>query len=186
MNKKVLISIIVAVIIILAIGIVFILTNKSKSSPEDTLNKYISYINDKNYDGMYQLLNSASKEAISSGDFIARNENIYDGIELQNIEIEITSLEKLSSSETNISYNTKMNTLAGEINFSNIVTLVKEEEEYKITWSSNVIYPQLNNDDKLRIKTSSSKRGTITDRNNRLLAGEGEVSSVGLVPRENE
>ena len=182
MKKKIIILIVFIAIIIAIITVSFIIINHKNVSPESILNKYISYINDKNYNGMYQLLDNTSKESISSEDFITRNKNIYEGIDLKNISIEIQSTEKVSNSKTNISYNTKMDTEAGDINFSNTVSLIKEGKEYKISWSSNLIFPNLNSDDKVRVQATSAKRGTITDRNNQLLAGEGEVSSVGLVP----
>lgn len=45
-----------------------------------------------------------------------------------------------------------------------------------------MIFPGLNETDKLKIETVETKRGSIYDRNGKLLAGEGKVSSVGFVP----
>ena len=53
---------------------------------------------------------------------------------------------------------------------------------YKIIWTSNVIFPGLSDTDKLKINTVYTTRGSIYDRNGKLLAGEGKVSSVGFVP----
>lgn len=75
-----------------------------------------------------------------------------------------------------------MQTIAGELNFANTVRLAKEEEGYGIIWTSNVIFPGLNNTDILKIDAVQTKRGSIYDRNGKMLAGEGTVSSVGLVP----
>ncbi|MDE5830728.1 MAG: hypothetical protein K2H53_03510 [Clostridia bacterium] len=58
----------------------------------------------------------------------------------------------------------------------------KKNGKYKIIWTSNVIFPGLSDTDKLKIKTEETKRGSIYDRNGKLLAGEGKVSSVGFVP----
>jgi len=182
MKKKIVILTIIIAIIVLAIGAGFIIINDKAASPESILNKYISYINEKNYDGMYQLLDSTSKKSISNEDFVTRNKNIYEGIDLTNITIEVQNVKKVNDSKTDISYNTKMDTEAGEIDFSNNAALVKENGEYKIDWSSNLIFPNLNNDDKVRVQTASAARGTITDRNGTMLAGAGDVSSVGLVP----
>lgn len=54
--------------------------------------------------------------------------------------------------------------------------------DYKIIWTSNVIFPGLSDTDKLKINTVDTTRGSIYDRNGKLLAGEGKVSSVGFVP----
>lgn len=53
---------------------------------------------------------------------------------------------------------------------------------YKIIWTSNVIFPGLGDTDKLKINITDTTRGSIYDRNGKLLAGEGKVSSVGFVP----
>lgn len=45
-----------------------------------------------------------------------------------------------------------------------------------------MIFPGLNETDKLKINIVETKRGSIYDRNGKLLAGEGKVSSVGFVP----
>lgn len=54
--------------------------------------------------------------------------------------------------------------------------------DYKIIWTSNVIFPGLGDTDKLKMNITDTKRGSIYDRNGKLLAGEGKVSSVGFVP----
>lgn len=45
-----------------------------------------------------------------------------------------------------------------------------------------MIFPGLSSTDKLKIDTVQSTRGSIYDRNGKLLAGEGKMSSVGIVP----
>lgn len=75
-----------------------------------------------------------------------------------------------------------MNTSAGEVSFTNTVTLVKEDKEYKLNWSNSMIFPELGDNDKIRVKTLEAERGNIYDRNNVLLAGKGNISSIGLVP----
>ena len=75
-----------------------------------------------------------------------------------------------------------MNTSAGEISFTNEASVIKEDKKYKINWKNSLIYPYLNENDKIRVKTLKSERGNIYDRNNILLAGKGNISSIGLVP----
>ena len=76
-----------------------------------------------------------------------------------------------------------MNTLAGKINFSNTVEFLKDKEKkYYLNWSSKVIYPELDNVDKVRVVSVEPKRGQILDRNNVVLAGKSVASSIGIVP----
>ena len=45
-----------------------------------------------------------------------------------------------------------------------------------------MIFPELDSTDKVKVSTTSAKRGQIIDRNGHLLAGEGVASSIGVVP----
>lgn len=185
MNQKRVIGIIVAILIIALIvgGITVFVINKNKTKPENIWTQYISYINEQKYEEMYEMITEDTKAQITKEDFINRNKNIYDGIDMTDMQIEILSIEKENSKTAKISYNQKMNTDAGEIKFDNIVRLSKDKEKgYLVNWNSSLIFPTLGNTDKVRIKTISAKRGSIIDRNKQLLAGEGDVSSVGIVP----
>lgn len=183
MKKKIVISIAVILVLILGVIVGITIVNKNKVKPEDILEKYIEKTNEQNYKEMYQMLTEEAKKQISEEDFIKRNENIYQGIEMSNMEIKITNIEKEKDATSKISYTEKINTAAGKIEFSNIVRLSKNKEKgYLINWNSSLIFPQLGTNDKVRIKTVSAKRGEITDKNGNILAGEGDVSSIGIVP----
>lgn len=181
MKKKIFIGIIVALIIIVTGICGFLYLKNNSEKPEDVLTKYMSYINEENYSEMYNLLTDDSKQSITQEDFIKRNKNIYNGIESANLTIELNEVEKIDSNSANITYTTSMDTVAGSLNFKNIATLTKKDGKYYINWSSNLIYPNLNNQDKIKVNVHQAKRGKIYDRNNNEIASEGVVSSVGVV-----
>lgn len=185
MNKKVVIGIVVAIVLIAIIGgvVAFFVLNNPKTNPEDIWKKYISLINEQKYEEMYSMLSEESKAQISQEDFIKRNKNIYEGIDMVNMQVEITGVFEEDSKTRKIEYNSSMETAAGNIEFSNTLKLEKDKEQgYTIKWTSNLIFPQLNDTDKVRIKTISAERGKILDKNGNILAGEGTVSSIGIVP----
>ena len=184
-NKKIII-IVISIILILAIsvgiGITIYFNNKPKNKPEDVLQTFASYINDKKYEDMYSLLSSKSKANISEEDFIKRNKNIYEGIEAENFSVDIQSIEN-ENKLAKVTYKNSMDTMSGHVDFTNTVTLeLNEEKEYKIDWTSNLIFPKLNTEDKVRVKTIEAKRGSILDRNGEYLATNGVASKIGLVP----
>lgn len=181
MNKKVLTGIIMSIIVIIAGLFVFMNMQNNKEKPETVFTQYMSYLNDENYSEMYNYLTEESKQSISKEDFIKRNSNIYSGIEAANIEIELKEIKQLDNQNASITYKTSMDTLAGKLEFNNNVNLIKKDGKYYIDWSSNLIYPNLNNTDKIKINTKEAKRGNIYDRNDKAIASEGIVSSVGLV-----
>lgn len=178
-KKKVLIGVIVLVIIVVAIILgVVIIQNNEKDKVKDLVTEYFSLVNDKNYDELYSKVASMN---MSKDDFIARNKNIYEGIDCANIEINIKNLEKADKGY-NITYNEKFFTSAGEVEFDNTANVVKENKELKLKWDSHIIFPQLNDDEKVRVSTIKAKRGSILDRNDIALAEDGNIASVGIVP----
>lgn len=178
-KKKVLIGVIVLVIIVVAIILgVVIIQNNEKDKVKDLVTEYFSLVNDKNYDELYSKVASMN---MSKDDFIARNKNIYEGIDCANIEINIKNVEKTDKGY-NITYNEKFFTSAGEVEFDNTANVVKEDKELKLKWDSHIIFPQLNDDEKVRVSTIKAKRGSILDRNDIALAEDGNIASVGIVP----
>ena len=190
-KKKIIIISVVAIILVIiavVIGIFFFISNQPKNNPEDVVSTYAQYIVDQNYEEMYNLISENSKAQTSQEDYINRNKNIYEGIEIANFAINITSVEKGDNNTVKVSYNNSMDTMAGHVEFANSMTLsLDDNKEYKINWSSNLIFPSLNNSDKVRVKTIEAERGSILDRNGEYLATNGTASQIGLVPgRMNE
>ena len=178
-GKKKLRAVILFLIIIIAIAIgIFIYTNRTE--PSLALKEYFSKLENKDYEGMYDLvITDMSKE-----DFITRVKNIYEGIEATDISITIAtnSSNKEEEGITNITYTNSMHTLAGNTSFINNAKMKQVENEYKILWDSSLIFPDLNDNQKVRVNTVSYTRGTIYDRNGIALAKKGSIYQVGIVP----
>ena len=173
-KKKIIFGIVAIIVIILIIvGIILIQNKKEEEKVKQTLTEFISLINEKNYEEMY---NKVSNMDMSKEDFITRNKNIYEGIESQNIKVENITLEKQEDKYL-VNYHENMFTGAGEVEFDNQVQIEKQEKEYKLKWSSEFIFPQLADNQKVRISTIKAKRGEIIDRNNVKLASNGTILS---------
>lgn len=185
-NKKGLLigGITAGVVVILAGGgvLAWKLLINTTTPPQETVKNYFALVEKKQYDKMYDMLSESSKEKISKKKFTERNQNIYEGIEVKDIKISIPEKEKLKGSPVTVKYSETMETSADEISFDNAVTLQKEDGEYKIDWDSTVIFSNLQDSYKVQIQTESAQRGTIYDRNGVILAGNGTVLEVGLVP----
>lgn len=187
MKKKTIIWIIVAIVVVATIigTIATIVLTKKVNKPENIWQQYVAYINEQKYDEMYDMITNDSKSQISKDDFVKRNKNIYDGIDMTDMQVQITSVEKENSNTSKISYKQTMDTDAGNVEFENTVRLSRDKEKgYLVNWSSSLIFPTLGSNDKVRIKTISAERGSIVDKNGQLLAGAGSVSSVGIVPKK--
>lgn len=187
MSKKVIITIIIILVLVVAIAggvTAYFFLNQVKEKPEDIWQQYISLITEQKYDEMYNMLTDSSKQQISQEDFVSRNKNIYEGIDMANLNVQISNIVEQEDKKTvKIYYTETMETSAGNIDFDNSVSLVlNDEKHYEIEWSHSLIFPQLSSTDKVRVKTIEAERGEIYDKNGVLLAGKGEISSVGIVP----
>ena len=180
-SKKVIILIAMIVTVLIIVTVCFFIGyNSNKTNPEEILIAYVDDLKNQNYEAMYEKI--SKKNNVNKEKFIARNKNIYEGIEAKNISISIAKTTK-EGDRAQIIFSTSMQTIAGEINFSNTANLVKNEENsYEIEWSSSLIFPELKEDYKIRVKTLEGIRGKILDRNDVVLAGKQTASSIGLVP----
>ena len=180
-NKKIIISILIIIVVIIAIVTTIIIVNKqNEEKAKQVLIDFIALINDKNYEEMYKKTLSMN---MSEEDFITRNKNIYEGIDSSNISIEIKDVQEKKDGYE-ILYTQQMYTSAGEIKFNNVAQIEKENKEYKLEWSSQMIFPELGVTDKVRVSTLTAERGKILDRNGNALAQDGTIASVGIVPRK--
>ena len=148
-------------------------------TPQELLLQYMDYIPSQEYEKMYAMLDTDASGSISQEDFIKRNSAIYEGIELQNMMVEILEYDE---EHRLVTYQTSFDTVAGTIQFENEALFVEGEEGYKLVWDDSMIFPNLSSSDKVRVSTIQAERGEILDRNGRVLAGKGTASSVGIVP----
>ena len=147
-------------------------------TPEELLVEYMNHIPAQEYEQMYAMLHIEASGNVSQEDFIKRNSAIYEGIEIQNMAVEIIAYDE---EQLTVTYQTSFDTVAGEISFENEAVFLGEDG-YKLVWDNSLIFPNLASTDKVRVSTTQANRGEILDRNGRVLAGKGTASSVGIVP----
>lgn len=152
---------------------------KMWDTPEELLKKYMECISQKEYEKMYDMVNKEASGDISKEDFVKRNSAIYEGIEADNLKINVLEYDK---KEKSVTYHTSFETPAGIIDFDNEASFMKGKKGYEIIWADSLIFPQLEPEDKVRVIFDEAERGRILDRNGNVLAGKGTASSVGIVP----
>lgn len=167
-------------LILLAKGV---MGKKERKSPEQimqqTLLAYMDCISEKRYGEMYGMLAKVSAKAIRKKEFVERNSAIYEGMELENMKIDIIAYDQ---ENLTVKYNTSFDTIAGNVSFENEADFLEEDDAYKLVWDDSMIFPKLGASDKVRVSTVQAERGKILDRNGRMLAGNGVASSVGIIP----
>ena len=177
-SKKVAIIIsVIVVLLLIASGVTwYIISNLDQNTPDEVLNAYISYLNNKDYEGMYTLLSESTKSRVDKDTYIARNKNIYEGIEAANIAISdlAVNIDKKNSSYT-VTYTMSFDTLAGELSYPFTMTFDRQDDnKYYINWYSNLIFPDLEESYKVRVYSTTGSRGDILDRNGEVLATTNE------------
>jgi penicillin-binding protein len=187
-RKRILFRIVVTLLILLAAlagAFLFFQIQKkltSKKKPDVLFSEYVDHLKQNDYQTMYTMLSDQSKLNISEEDFTARNKNIYEGLEVSDITVEITTVEYEDKKAT-LSYRMDLKTMAGDISFKNKAEYEKDKKKgYQLSWSDSLIFPELLKSDKVRISVDKAVRGNIFDRNGILLAGKGTASAIGLVP----
>lgn len=171
----------ISVVLVAAVGAGGVLLYKkmTEKTREDVIKEYMGYIEKREYEKMYALLDETSRDKVKQEDFITRNQNIYEGIEAEKIQLDIPEEQ---DKDQPLSYRVTMDTLAGEITYDADTFFEKEKGQWHLVWDDSVIFPGLESKDKVSVSSVEAKRGSIYDRNDVLLAGQGEVESVGLVP----
>lgn len=181
-SKFLLIAAVVLGIVLMGAGvhvIGFFDRDSVPASPEKLLVEYMHHIPNQEYEQMYAMLNIEASGNISREDFTKRNAAIYEGIEIQNMEMEITAYDE---EQERVTYQTSFDTVAGNISFENEAFFLQGAEGYELVWDDSLIYPGLTSTDRVRVSTTQAERGKILDRHGRVLAGQGLASSVGVVP----
>ncbi|MCL1914902.1 MAG: penicillin-binding transpeptidase domain-containing protein [Eubacteriaceae bacterium] len=187
MRKKRIISL-VAIFVVAAVAVIGTILNsvfsQKAAKPDELLQQYFVHIGNGQYERMYEMLSGQAKEFISMEDFVAKNKNIYGGIEAKNITVAIGQISDIKEYAGKIvEYSISMDTLAGEISYSNqAIFILNENKEYQMQWTTHTIFPNHNPNDKVWVRTLSASRGCIYDRNGEMLAGAGVASAIGFVP----
>ncbi|WP_171016779.1 penicillin-binding transpeptidase domain-containing protein [Pseudalkalibacillus caeni] len=163
---------------------------EEEPQPDDRFAAYVKSWNDKNFGKMYDLLSNESKGEISKEEFVERYQNIYEGIEANNVNIQFTPPEEdvvpNKSGQVFFPYDVSMDTIAGKITYTHTGILIKEgkeDENWYLSWDPSMIFPKMRDGDLVRVKTTLPRRGELLDRDGKGLAINGEAISIGIEPR---
>lgn len=164
-------------------GAVYFIGAGGRETPEELLAGYMDLIGQQAYEDMYRMTDPDNSAYTDKEAFIKRNSAVYEGIEAENIQVEILENDRKNDKKRDtVAYRMSFDTIAGNLHFENEMQFTDTEDGYKILWHDGLIFPELTSKDKVRIESSPAARGNISDRNGRMLAGPGTASSVGLVP----
>lgn len=153
--------------------------------PDEVLRQYLDAWQRQDYAGMYALLDTASREAVAEQDFTDRYRRIEEGIERTGLTAQVRVPEDFrpQGDEVSLSFEARWETaLAGTFTQQYTARLVREEEGWRVRWTPSLIFPGLEEGDKVRAQTLPARRGSLLDRQGRPLAVDEPARAIGLVP----
>lgn len=178
--------------IFLALAVLLFLAGcQQQATPEDRLKEYIEHWNNGEFSEMYTAyLNSGTKEAYASEDFVERQQKLYEDLAIENVEVTYTNPDEDAKWDTekpaDFPVQVKMDTLAGPVEFEKTMTLLfetkEETEDWFVEWDPSFIFEQLEKGDEVQVSTTKSVRGEILDRNEQPIAINGTGFNIGVVP----
>lgn len=156
------------------------------TKPEEVLKIYFEGWQKEDFSKMYDLTSERNKSKISMEEFINKYMNIHDRINADIMETNINSpvvYDPVDPNRSVIPYSIKIGTSAGEISYESNVPMVKENSEnWKVEWSSRLIFPELEEGNTVAVRLLKGKRGEIRDKNGLPIAINGKMANVGVVP----
>ncbi len=175
------------VIIFVAVAVLawfFLFKEDSQAATQNVYDTYVQDVTQERYEAIYDLIHEDVAATVDKETVTNRYTNIFGGINAENVTFTLIGAEE-SENDTGWYYKYKMtmDTSAGTLDNTYSMQICKDSDnQYKIMWSSNLIFPQLDDTDTVRVNTLSAKRGSIYDVNGSVLARDGEGASVGFVP----
>ena len=163
----------------------------SSSSGKQVCLDFLQRISDMDFIGAYELLddgikldsddeNLESRGRISEKQFVAKYSNIFaaleiDGILYENIEIDQGEIFTIANFT-----GTYSSALAGEIKGEYRMVALKVNGKWCIEWSPNLIFPEMEWGDTVRVATIPAKRGEIISDGQILATHEGKISVYAM------
>nr|WP_260697517.1 penicillin-binding transpeptidase domain-containing protein [Enterococcus mundtii] len=150
---------------------------------KQTIEGFIDSLNQENYEEAVKSLQVENGSNLTEQDILEKYQNIYGAAEIRGIKLSNLSVTKKENDTYEFTYKAKMNTTLGELkDLAYEGTLSQEGDQTKINWQPNLIFPQMEGQDKVSLSTDIASRGEILDRNKQPLATTGKLKQLGVVP----
>lgn len=160
-------------------------TKKSSGGSSDAQSVVLDYLNGwktEDYDLMYSLITSVSRDAVSREDFEKKYRSAAQNLGLEEIEGSVLSVmpgEQITQVNTRVIYHTAV---FGDLNREILMNVTHEEAAWLIQWEDGLILPELRGGNQLYSEFAASSRGDIYDRNGSPIAAQIDAMAIGVKP----
>lgn len=164
------------------IMIMVMLIGCGQANPMETAKSYTNAWAKLDFEEMYEALSQESRESISKDDFVERYGTIFSAIELNSLDLDLQEI-LIEGDDAYLPIDVVFNTETVE-SFQTHFTLplILEDKQWKVVWTPSLIFPDMVEEDQVRLTSQHALRGDILDREDNPIAIEGEAYTVGGVP----
>ena len=152
-------------------------------SPEPIARTFLSAWQADDFDTMYALLDDESQARITRDDFVQTYRQLFDEATIYAFETTLVAAGRLDATTAAADFDAVYRTrLVGDLVVRPRLPMTLVGETWRIRWTPATIIPQLGEGNVLRLFKRTSTRGVIYDRQRNILATQGAIVVVGVVP----
>ncbi|RME12758.1 MAG: penicillin-binding protein 2 [Ardenticatenia bacterium] len=152
-------------------------------SPEPIARTFLSAWQADDFDTMYALLDDESQARITRDDFEQTYRQIFDEATIYAFETTLVAAGRVDATTAAADFDAVYRTrLVGDLVVRPRLPMTLVGETWRIRWTPATIIPQLGEGNVLRLFKRTSTRGVIYDRQRNILATQGAIVVVGVVP----
>lgn len=159
---------------------------RRQEAAEQVVNDYVSSLESQDMAVYASLISEESLQeaGYTTEELQERYEAIFAGIgaadlQASNVMFELNEETDIFEFEYELSMDTSLERLE---NLSYVTTLHEEEEHFFVNWDYDLIFPEMEAGDSVRLSFDEGERGNIYDRHGNMIAGEGSAWQAGLYP----
>jgi penicillin-binding protein 2 len=160
-------------------------TKKSTAGSSDAQSVVLNFLDawkTEDYDLMYSLITSVSRDAVTREDFEAKYRSAALNLGLEELKGSILSImpgDQITQVNTQVVYQTAV---FGDFNREILINVTREEAAWLIQWEDGLILPELHGGNQLYSEFAASGRGDIYDRNGTPIAAQIDAVAIGVKP----
>jgi penicillin-binding protein 2 len=161
----------------------------SSDALKSAVDQYVQAWQAGHYADMYQMLSASAKASIPQDKFVQRYTDISSGIDQISLTVSATippnPVPAGSPPTVDVPFHVTRNlAVLGQVAEDNQLPMVLENGAWKVAWTPGLIFKDLTADRLVRYDSTTPTRGSIVDRNGNVLAEDGPILTVGVVPGE--
>jgi cell division protein FtsI/penicillin-binding protein 2 len=154
----------------------------SVPDPSAAAHSYLAAWNNFDYEAMYNMLTTLSRDSVSLEAFTNRYLEVQQQAVLTGLDYEV--LQTLTSpSSAQVGYKVVLHSsVVGDLNVQTQMALGLESGQWKVVWDDTIIMPELAGGNRLSMETIWPTRGIIYDHNGNTLTADTRAVAISIIP----